>query len=112
MRGTVVVQLQHSSAAAQQPQSAGGQVSGAVCLVVTDQGRGFSEDVMQRFGRTVAEMDAMWPVSALSVGLTSCKRAFCALGCSFEISNVTPDAKRKGGRITVQFPMTPTSADA
>lgn len=91
MRSTVHVQLQ--------------QQSGSLLLTVTDQGRGFSEDVLQRFGRDAAEMDAMWPMSSLSVGLTACKRTLRALNCSLQISNVNPDAKRKGARVTVELPL-------
>lgn len=101
MRSAVNVQLQ----VVQQPPQHTSEPQMHAQLVITDQGRGFSEDVLQRFGRDAHDMDALWPMSALSVGLTACKRAFCALHCGFAIANAQPEAKRKGGRVTVHLPM-------
>ena len=79
----------------------------AIIFRVADQGRGFADDVLRRLNMgAVTDMDTKHPVSALSVGLTGCKRLCESLRCELTISNASPEnAKRKGGVVTVQIPV-------
>jgi K+-sensing histidine kinase KdpD len=79
----------------------------ALALTIQDRGRGFPADVLHRFQLSAADMDSAHPASALSVGLTACKRACEAMGCQLELANAEPVSKRKGGMVHVHIPCAP-----
>ena len=81
------------------------KASDSLELRVQDRGRGFADVVLDRFRLSSAQMDTLHPESALSVGLTACKRTCESLGCKLELSNADPSNKqRKGGLIRVRIP--------
>ena len=69
-----------------------------------DEGRGFGDDVMERFSKPANDMDAAHPESSLSVGLTAVKRICEHLCWQMQVSNASPSAQRKGGTVTLRIP--------
>lgn len=77
---------------------------GMLVFRTRDEGRGFGDDVIERFSKAATDMDTEHPESTLSVGLTGVKRICERLYWQLQISNEAPGSTRKGGTVMLRIP--------